>query len=427
MDLPRVGLDDLNSIPRNEPADRPRHSWIPSSLIQLAAHPPAPPTIGNILYPGKRTLLSGETESLKTWLALILAKAEMELEIPVAWVDLDDMGAGALLQRLRALQVPDSTIDEFFFYYQPEERLKGEQLQDVLMQLTVTGTRMMVIDAFTPALHLHGLSPDSNIDIEAFWKDVADPIAKTGTAPVVIDHVVKDKDSRGKYASGSERKASGATVHIGSHTLNALAIGTTGRTLLTTHKDRPGYLPRPTIGVLTLASDGAWIDYRLDADKSHDTGTFRPTVLMQRISQKLEPLDEPVSRAWVETTIKGNRQAIRTALDTLASEGHLEQITGPRNSHMFTSLKPYREADEPPADDLALTSPDLALKLGRFGVSTSSPTLPLLSGEGEVGEPTTEKLASSPDPASTNGQSADFYTPNPNAFLDTEPDAQDAQ
>jgi hypothetical protein len=122
----RVRLQDFNDIPAR-PQEKRRHTWIPASLITLAQNPPEPPTIGNLLYPGKRTLLSGETESLKTWLALILAKAEMQIEIPVAWVDLDDMGAGAILQRLRAIGVTDTETHEQFHYYQPEQMLYSQR------------------------------------------------------------------------------------------------------------------------------------------------------------------------------------------------------------------------------------------------------------------------------------------------------------
>jgi hypothetical protein len=426
MELPRLALDDLNSIPRNQLAAQ-RHTWIPQSLIQLAQNPPAPPTIGNILYPGKRTLLSGETESLKTWLALILAKAEMNIENPVAWVDLDDMGAGAILQRLRALNVPDNTIDQFFLYYQPEQRLKDKLLDDVLMQLTVTGTRLMIIDAFNPALNLHGLDPNSTPDIETFWREIADPIAKTGTAPLLLDHVTKNAETRGKYAYGSERKASGATVHLGTHNLTTLAIGTTGRTILTVHKDRPGYLPRPTLGVLTIESDGAWITYKLDADKSHETGKFRPTVLMEKISRRVENEHEPVSLRWIEQNVTGKRDAIRTAITLLTEDGYFTASPGPRNTLLITSSNPYREAEEPVSDDLPPTSPHLPPKLGQFGTSTPSTTPLPLKGEGDGGEVTTQTGGSSPqlaERARSNGHEPDVPL---DLILDTEPDQETDQ
>jgi len=115
-----VALDEVRDIPwPEEPASLngdqtaadPANTWQPANLIQLAANPPAPPTIGGLLYPAKRTVLSGETESMKTWLALILCKAELDIGLPVGWVDLDAMGPGALLERLQLLGVTDEQID----------------------------------------------------------------------------------------------------------------------------------------------------------------------------------------------------------------------------------------------------------------------------------------------------------------------------
>src|SRR5262245_50819406 len=111
------------------------HTWTSSSLIDRAAQPPEPPTIGGLLYPGRRTLLSGETESLKTWFALVLAKAEMDAGYAVAWADLDAMGAGEVLARLRALGVNDATIHEHFLFFEPAERLVDDRLEDVAQEL----------------------------------------------------------------------------------------------------------------------------------------------------------------------------------------------------------------------------------------------------------------------------------------------------
>jgi hypothetical protein len=60
------------SVPEREIPFGRAHTWRSSSLVARAANPPESPTIGGLLYPAKRTLLSGETEALKTWLALIL-------------------------------------------------------------------------------------------------------------------------------------------------------------------------------------------------------------------------------------------------------------------------------------------------------------------------------------------------------------------
>lgn len=321
------------------------HTWRPRSLVKIASVPPEPPTIGGLLYPRKRTVLSGETESLKTWLALILAKAEMEIGVPVAWVDVDAMGAAALLERLRALGVDDDITDELFLYYEPEESLRAELLEDVCGDIAGRGVRLFVIDAFNPILNLHGLDPSSTPDVETFWREVATPITSVGAAPTLLDHVVKNANQRGKYAYGSERKATGATVHIGFRLLEPLTRGSTGRTLLTRHKDRPGFLPHPTIGKLVLVSDGNAVTYSLEAEHSTTDGRFRPTVLMERVSSKLESEAEPRSQRWVEGNVKGKVEALRTALDVLVEEGYVvkEELS---RGYGFSSLRPYREADD---------------------------------------------------------------------------------
>jgi hypothetical protein len=62
-DAKLIALDAVRDVPH--PTDQPEQqpTWQPANLIELAATPPAPPTIGGLLYPGKRTVLSGETES----------------------------------------------------------------------------------------------------------------------------------------------------------------------------------------------------------------------------------------------------------------------------------------------------------------------------------------------------------------------------
>jgi hypothetical protein len=330
------------------------HSWTPSSLVARAADPPEPPTIGGMLYPAKRTLLSGETESLKTWLALILAKAEMDGGYAVAWADLDAMGSGELLSRMQVLGVEDHVIDEQFLYYEPSERLVDDLLDEVCGTIAARGVRLFVVDAFNPILNLHGLDPGSTSDIETFWREVATPITQAGAAPTLLDHVTKNADGRGKYAYGSERKASGAILHVGFQLTEAFARGGTGRSILRTHKDRPGYLPRPTLGRLVLSSDGYGVTYELEEDRSRRGDRFRPTVYMQRVSVKLEAEIEPRSQTWIEENVTGKATPIRQALEVLVDEGFVHREDTPRG-HYFTSVRPFREADDAPEEELEET------------------------------------------------------------------------
>jgi hypothetical protein len=400
-------LDDIRDIPapeRNGNQTTTDHTWRPSSLIRLAANPPEPPTIGGLLYPGERTVLSGETESMKTWLALILAKAEMDIGLPVCWADLDAMGPGAMLERLQLLGATDDQIDELFLYIQPSEMLDPTKITELADTVTATGARLFVIDAFNPILSLHGLDPNSVSDVETFWRTMADPICNAGGAPVLLDHVVKNPDNRGKYASGSERKASGAIVHLGFKLLEPLRKGGQGRTLLNVHKDRPGYLPRPTIGRLVLTSDSDTISYRIEPDKSHDeTGGFRPTVLMEKISRYLVHQSEPISKNQIETAVDGKTDGKRKALEILVEEGYASRADGPNRAKLFTHIRPYIEAEDtpnnPPFSGSPQVRPEFAPDLRSSHTSGFAPTPPH-GGRGRTGGATQERTSPQvrPDP-----------------------------
>lgn len=397
---------------------RADHSWKPASLLQLAANPPEPPCIGGLLYPGKRTVLSGETESMKTWLALILAKAEMDVGLSVGWVDLDAMGPGAMLERLRLLGCDDDAISERFLYYQPAESLDPAKIREIAETVADRQIRLLVVDAFNPILNLHNLDPHSTTDVETFWRTICDPISNAGAAPVLLDHVAKNQESRGKYAYGSERKATGAWVHIGFRTIETLARGGRGKSILTVHKDRNGILQRPTLGRLVISAEQSIYQYRIESDKSHDGNTFRPTVLMEKISRWLEKQTEPVSQRDIDDAVKGNHDYRRAGLDILTEEGFLQLAKGARNAKLYTSIRPYREETDGPTDDRAPTAPDRAPNLRSI---LSDDCAPLRAYKGA-------EARSKVDFGADNGRSAGAVIheyPFPPIRLDLEPDPDD--
>jgi hypothetical protein len=320
--------------------------WQRINPIAAAANPPEPPTIGGILYPGKRTILSGETESLKSWFALVLAKAELDIGYSVAWADLDAMGAGELLARLRALDVPDEVISSRFLLYEPDSPLRDDALDAFLAEITEANVRLFVVDAFNSMLGLHALDPNKTADIDRFWRQVAQPICDAGIATVLIDHVVKNTDARGRYAIGSERKASGAHLHLGFQPLKPFARGGARQTRLRTHKDRTGFLPRPTVGILEFVSDGDSVTYSLREDRSRATDVFRPTNLMGRVSDYLAIQDAPVSRTNVADSVTGKTEYIRTALDVLIAEGYVQEHEGKGGARPVALIRAYREDDD---------------------------------------------------------------------------------
>jgi hypothetical protein len=322
------------------------HSWLPLNLVARRANPPAPPEIVGLFYPGYNHLVSGESEALKTWLALAAAADELRAGRGVLWVDADDVGEGALLERLRLLGVDDDAIARRFAYVLPDEPLDEARRDDVLEVVRARACRLAVLDGFNPLLVLQGLNPDSGTDVETFYR-LIDPIRKAPTAVYLSDNVVKAREARGAWAIGSERKKSKAEVHLGMRTLVPLIRGGTGRAKIEVHKDRPGHLQRPSPGVLVIETGGERCTWEIRPDESRDAeGDFRPTALMEKVSRYLELQSDATSRNQIEAMKLGKAEYVRVAIDRLVVEGFATEFDGPRRARLVRLERRFREDED---------------------------------------------------------------------------------
>jgi hypothetical protein len=324
------------------------HTWHAQDVVALGLAKPQPPEIGGLLYPGRRHVLSGEAEAGKSWLALVFAADELRAGRGVVWVDADDMGPSALLERLRALGVEDETARVLFAYLRPAEPLGDEAQEHVERLLVELSARLVVFDAFNPALALHGFDPNATRDVEDFFRRVVDPFCRLGAAVVLPDHVVKNKENRGRYAYGSERKQTGVDVHIGLNAIEPFGRRRSGKAKLTVHKDRPGFLERPSPGLFVLASDDAGCcSWHIEPDHSvSDEGAFRPTGYMEKVSRYLElHTDEPQSRNEIETNVQGRGEYVRLAIDTLVSEDYAVEFPGENRARLVRLERAFREGN----------------------------------------------------------------------------------
>jgi hypothetical protein len=347
------GDEDEHPVPDLVP---PSSSWLAVDIVARAARPPEPPQILELLYPGLNHLLSGESEAMKTWLALIAAAEELAAGRGVLWIDGDDVGSGALLERLQLLGADTDAIARRFAYVLPDEALDVESRSGVLEVVRSRACRLAVLDGFNPLLVLHGLNPDSGVDVETFYR-LIDPIRKAPSAIVLSDNVVKSREARGAWAIGSERKKSKAEVHLGMKGIVPLVRGGTGKARIDVHKDRPGHLTRPSPGILVLSSTGDQCSWRVDPVESRgEEGEFRPTTLMERVSRQLELRGGEVdSRSVIEDAVTGKAVHVRLAIDRLVQEGYATEFEGPRKARGLRLERRFR-VDEDDELELALES-----------------------------------------------------------------------
>jgi AAA domain len=324
------------------------------------AVPAAPPTTLGLLYPGKRHGLTGPPESLKSILSLILGLEHRR----------GGQGEFALLdfeqsehEIRRLLGDLGATLEEIAAAYYVRPSAPPEPAD--IAALVAAGVTLVLIDAAAGAYACSGLDENKRQDAELFARAWIEPLRQLGIATLLLDHVVKNADNRGRYAIGSERKLGQLDVHLGVEVVRQLRRGHDGIIRILVHKDRIGHLPRPIAAELELRSDPhthaiTWTLTTADAT----TDTWRPTVLMQRVLDYLSAQNAPVARSTIESNVTGKAAYVRAAIDALEAEHLIEVVPessptktpkssrgSSRKYRLTTPVVPSRPESSPSKDD----------------------------------------------------------------------------
>lgn len=313
----------------------------------------------NLFYPGKTHSIYGEPESGKSWLAQTAAAAQLVAGRPVTYIDFES-DAGDIVSRLLALDVTDGQIRTHLTYVRPETAPSNDD--PAWLGLLTGRPALVIIDGVTEALVIFGGETKDNDSITSWMNRFPHAISRaTRAAVVLIDHVVKSKDDRGRMAIGGQAKLAsidGSAYLVEPRT--ALAPGKHGEITVRVTKDRPGAIrarsgpfrhtdrTQHTATLHLDATDPHSISTRLAAPT--DTGIegqparWRPTHLMAKISTLLEA-DGPQTTKRIEEAVSGKAQHIRTALSELLADGHITRGQGPRNSTVWTHLISFTEGE----------------------------------------------------------------------------------
>lgn len=352
--------------PAGTPAEdtpRPAPSWRPRDLTDIlnGTYQTPQPTIGRrddgigLFYPGRLHSVVGESEGGKTWFALLAAACELNTGNTVVFIDFEDDAPG-VVGRLLTLGVTPTAISERFAYIRPEEPLTANfnklDLGQAIHDLKPT---FVPVDGVTEGMSMHGLELKDNSDVARFGRILLRPIAETGAAVATLDHVTKDREGRGRYAIGGVHKLNGlngAMYVLENRT--PFGVGVTGKSTVRISKDRPGQLRRHA---LPHTSGLHWFaDFTLH---SHDetfaeaslttpierTGPFRPTALMQKVSDAIAGAPDPLPVRGVLDRVGGNSSAVRAALARLVDEGFVTQEPGARGAHLHRLIKPFTDTE----------------------------------------------------------------------------------
>ncbi|MCJ1707423.1 AAA family ATPase [Microbacterium sp. VKM Ac-2923] len=312
----------------------------------------------------------GEPGGGKSWFALSATSSVLAGGGHVLYLDFEDH-APRVVNRLRLLGTSDDALSTRLHYANPEgdplDTAKPYAAQVAALLDAEPAYDLVVFDGITEALALSGMGSNSG-DEWTTWARLPKAFARTGAAVLTVDHVVKDAQNRGRFATGSGQKL--ATITGASYSLEVkepLAPNRHGYLAVKIAKDRHGYVQANSEhGGKGLALAGEFHLYRADALSDRLTAEIRQPEAAEHVARAAQQISADreriayalqeaggslpsMSKLWESLEVQKNgTDELRTALDALISDGFVVVEDGARNSkslHLKSNIAPTPEAD----------------------------------------------------------------------------------
>lgn len=335
---PVQALPDLNGY--HDPGPSPWRHIDPEQAKQDQEHPPAflaREDGTHLFYPGKVNGLIGESESGKTWVALLAVQQALDAGHAVLYLDFEDTYSG-ITGRLTSMGADLAR----FYYTAPDVALTDEHRAALTDDITHIQPTLIILDGFNAAMTLLGLDLNSNTDATRFAQDLLRPLSKTGAAVAYVDHLPKNREGQFKGGIGAQAKramTTGCAIRVDVE--QEFGKGQTGRLKLTVDKDRPGLVRASAAGgkhlghaILTSSPLGDAVNMTIDP-----TGGSKPTFLMGKVLDYLAIVGN-ASKSAVRREVIGNDQAIDRAINALVEDGKVTLTPGPRGAMILTPVTP---------------------------------------------------------------------------------------
>lgn len=330
-------------------------TWSPVDLAPVFAgdYLDPPPTMLErtdgvcLFYDTAVHVIAGESESGKTWLALLATVQLIQQAQRVVFIDFEDR-ADRVIARLLGLGAHPDQIRAHFAYIRPDRPLDDDGRHQ--LSPAITGSRLVIIDGVTEAMTMHGYDLNSNADAALYLALLPRWIADHGPAVAMIDHVVKDQEKQGRFAVGAQHKLAGIDgVQYIVKMLQPFARGKRGLARIDIGKDRPGHVRGEAHGKViaefTLdASENAEILIAHLMPPGTDSGRqgdhFEPTGIMEKVSRLVQQTPH-LSRSAIENMVNGKATTIRTAIELLTTRGYIGTTRGPKNAIQHVHIRSY--------------------------------------------------------------------------------------
>lgn len=374
------------STESHEASKNASSSWQFEDLTQLASGIELPPTPTvfqredgqGLFYRGAVNDLHGEPGCGKSMIAQIATAQELKADRDVIYIDYED-SARNVVKRLLLLGVSGEQIIGHLHYVRPSAKPSSPtSLGGWRETLDYADTATLaVIDGVTSCLAYAGLDSNSGDDIATWYNTMPRLISACGPAVVLIDHVVKSKDNRGRYAGGSMQKL--ALIDGISYSVNMtkpVGKGLRGVIVIKSGKDRISEIEEHC--AVNWSSNGSHLreaarieinstDPKLmrvtiarpnmmpSDETTRQRGLERPTGLMEKISRIIENAPEEPNQTEIIELLKDDGSSARkttvlTAINRLLEGEWISNRSGRNNRNIYASVRPYRQMNDPKSD-----------------------------------------------------------------------------
>ena len=269
--------------------------WNPVDLEPaLAGLRPPPPALlrredgKHLLYRNKIHWVAAEPGAGKSFFSQHACAQVLADGGDVLYLDYESE-ATDVVSRLKDMGVPKDVLRKHFVYVHPEGGTTMTPADTAAYARLVESRpwTFAVLDGTTDSIALEGLDANSGADITRWLQAIPRRLKGAGATVLVIDHVVKSSEGRGRWAIGSGHKLAG--LDGVSFTLEVIvpfakAIGKDsheGKSRLGVGKDRGGDVQaltaddNRTIGMFTMTS---YLDGSLDPSISADADSSNMAV-----------------------------------------------------------------------------------------------------------------------------------------------------
>lgn len=284
-----------------------------------------------LLYPGKVHSFYGESESGKSWLAQIATAEVLKSYRKVVYIDFES-DAIDIAKRLKILGVTKPEAVQYFRYIRPERR---NLIDDPawLSLLEEGSATLIVIDGVTESLTMWDGATKENDDITKWMREFPRALAKSGAAVILVDHITKNAETRGRFAIGGQAKL--ATIDGAAYLIEPiknLAPGGAGALTVRVTKDRPGAVRRNSgiwrksdrtqeAAIIEVDSTGAIMKYVICVPLSEDEVLEDQEFKMEKAIAAFIATHPGSTKGEVAKGVKGGDHAIYARLEAMQEQG----------------------------------------------------------------------------------------------------------